>query len=397
MVRIPSVSVAVILAFLYEPHALAEINGFQFNGITPLGNCELNQRIGKTAADTKHVINVEDCNQYTGCTIEVMWSLTRTPAVGTKYAVKMSEPGGSCNTNNLTDLGSSCYQELLVGETTLDSPVNNTFTVPLDPLMGGDCAAKTDKTTTVYVVMDEAGVVSHQTIEFRVDLKPPEPVELGEPKEGDENVVVNWTDEANQGESEIRYRVYWADFQFDNSTKDTAEHSGLVSAHSYQVTGLTNDKPYYFGVAAVDENENESALSEVVPAMPIASEDAFEHYKAAGGREEGGYCFIATAAFGSPMEQHVMLLRRFRDRYLMANSLGRRFVHAYYRYSPPLARWIARHDVARAVTRTLLWPLVAWSYVALRLGLLLGALLALLSCTWPLAVARLVRSRRGGS
>ena len=53
----------------------------------------------------------------------------------------------------------------------------------------------------------------------------------------------------------------------------------------------------------------------------------------------GGGCYIATAAFGSPLEGHVEILRQFRDKYLVSTSPGRAFVAAYYRYSPPRGRF----------------------------------------------------------
>lgn len=67
-----------------------------------------------------------------------------------------------------------------------------------------------------------------------------------------------------------------------------------------------------------------------------------------------GMCFVATAAYGSPLAPEVILLSRFRDDVLLNLVLGRAFVSCYYRVSPPLASLIARVDCLRAVTRHLL-------------------------------------------
>lgn len=70
-------------------------------------------------------------------------------------------------------------------------------------------------------------------------------------------------------------------------------------------------------------------------------------------------CFIATAAYGTPMADEVNALREFRDRHLMTNGPGRAFVGAYYAVSPPVADFIRARPVLRAAVRTLLNPVVA--------------------------------------
>lgn len=337
---------------------LADISGFQFNGIEPVGSVQLSDRIGKSSGSTDHRINIEDCKAYTGSSIEIMWSLTRVPLSGTKWAVKMSKPGGSCSTTSLSDLGGSCYEEFVVSEKTLESYTNIKFSVALDPLMGGDCNAGTDKITNIYILLEEGGIVSAQTIPFRVDLKAPKTPTIEEPKEGDENVLVVWSDKENNDEQNIRYKVFWSTSPFGEENRKDVSQSDPVTGKSYRVSGLENGVEYWFAVAAVDENDNESPLSAVTSAMPVPSYDLFEYYKSSGGRETGGFCFIATAAFGSPMAREVHVLRAFRDRVLKRTALGRVLVWAYYMASPPVARIIRESEDLRATARAILWPLV---------------------------------------
>ncbi len=72
-------------------------------------------------------------------------------------------------------------------------------------------------------------------------------------------------------------------------------------------------------------------------------------------------CFIATAAYGSPLAPQVQHLRTFRDRFLMPYSFGQWFVDLYYRYSPPLAEVLAQHDDLRAVVRAGLRPMISFA------------------------------------
>jgi hypothetical protein len=72
----------------------------------------------------------------------------------------------------------------------------------------------------------------------------------------------------------------------------------------------------------------------------------------------GGGCFIATAAYGSYMANEVVLLKQFRDKWLIPNSIGRAFVELYYKYSPPVAEYIQGNEMMRVTSRIALTPLV---------------------------------------
>jgi hypothetical protein len=79
---------------------------------------------------------------------------------------------------------------------------------------------------------------------------------------------------------------------------------------------------------------------------------------AAGGGGGGGGCFIATAAYGSQLHPKVVILREFRDRYLLTSTWGRHLVAGYYRMSPPLASVVADNEVLRGVVRGALKPVI---------------------------------------
>jgi len=72
-------------------------------------------------------------------------------------------------------------------------------------------------------------------------------------------------------------------------------------------------------------------------------------------------CFIATAAYGTPMAEEVQTLRDFRDDYLLANPLGQAFVDLYYKVSPPIAEFITDHPSLKPLVRAGLVPAVALS------------------------------------
>ena len=83
---------------------------------------------------------------------------------------------------------------------------------------------------------------------------------------------------------------------------------------------------------------------------------------------DGGGCFIATAAYGSPIQPYVKILREFRDHFLLESSFGKFLVNLYYKYSPPVADFIANHDSLRAMVRMGLLPFIGVSWLALKIG-----------------------------
>jgi hypothetical protein len=113
-----------------------------------------------------------------------------------------------------------------------------------------------------------------------------------------------------------------------------------------------------FEIVAIDKAGNES--------KPFSYTYHETSNKTEGGG--GGGCFIATAAYGSAMESHVMILREFRDLYLMRTSVGRGLIKLYYEYSPALANVIANHGTLKLVTRWGLAPVVGMAYLILHTG-----------------------------
>lgn len=75
--------------------------------------------------------------------------------------------------------------------------------------------------------------------------------------------------------------------------------------------------------------------------------------------EEKDGCFIATAAYGTPLAEEIDVLRQFRDQYLLTNPAGQLLVSLYYTSSPPLANLISKHEGLRAVIRMALEP-ITW-------------------------------------
>ncbi|RKY36052.1 MAG: hypothetical protein DRP78_04630 [Candidatus Omnitrophota bacterium] len=122
--------------------------------------------------------------------------------------------------------------------------------------------------------------------------------------------------------------------------------------HTTEVTGLENGKTYNYYVKCKDVLENTN---------PDDYEISFSVANAASAsatNKGSGRCFIATAAYGTPLAEEVEILSGFRDNYLLTNYYGRTFVNMYYKYGPKMADYLRQRDWARKLVRLMLRPLV---------------------------------------
>ncbi len=84
--------------------------------------------------------------------------------------------------------------------------------------------------------------------------------------------------------------------------------------------------------------------------------------------DEGGSsgCFVATAAYGSPLADEVCWLRIFRDRYLATNKAGELFLKLYYSIGPQGADFIRDKRLLKAYVRRVLKPVVFFARLAVK-------------------------------
>jgi hypothetical protein len=130
-----------------------------------------------------------------------------------------------------------------------------------------------------------------------------------------------------------------------------------------------------------------AAAPEPVPAPAPAADS--------GGGGGGGGCFIATAAFGSYLDPYVGILRNFRDQFLQTNNPGRAFVTFYYRNAPPIADFIAEHATLKSIVRVGLLPLIGFSALSLKIGIVWSlALCAFMLSLMAMAVLIIRRSNQ---
>ncbi len=198
-----------------------------------------------------------------------------------------------------------------------------------------------------------------------------------------------WTDMAGTADQQWHtYRIYrkspdLAGFRIDNNPVEEVTSADVPSSslHPFLFSYGESNQVVADWIRARKYAEPEPVAAlradeSTIPTDPPSSSKSGEvgALGGGGGGSGGGGCFIATAVYGSPIAPQVMVLRQFRDSYLLTNPLGTVLVGWYYRLSPPAARFIERHDTVRAVCRELLRPIIgAATHPVLTMFLLLGA------------------------
>lgn len=194
------------------------------------------------------------------------------------------------------------------------------------------------------------------------------------------------------------YRIYYSKLNFDdNARPDTfidVPHRGTPPAGLMTtLSGLEYGTSYFVAVSALAQRTVYAAVTAVanqalVPAPGSGNESVFSEETSQGFGElqlsplsnrasettagpgpvmdlKLGGCFIATAAYGSPLAGEVQLLRNFRDRHLLTNAPGRAFVAWYYRHAPAWAGSIEAHPWLKAPVRAALIPVILFAWLML--------------------------------
>ncbi len=214
----------------------------------------------------------------------------------------------------------------------------------------------------------------------------------------DDSLRLDWWDNADNEEGFKLYR--------NGNLLTSLANSNITS---FRDSGLTPSTVYFYTVRAYNRFGTSEATNMATittkdpPAVVDPGDDTVS--PAVGAVEDGGdaasssgssgFCFIATAAYGTPLARQVRILSRFRDVYLLPNALGKKFVELYYRYSPPVAEYIASRPYLKAIVRISLLPLIGFGWLMLAADVwqkLILLLLVLAVGSWCLAARMKART-----
>lgn len=152
------------------------------------------------------------------------------------------------------------------------------------------------------------------------------------PGENSLRVYLNWGGDSDDSDK-YGFNIYYK--KSDSNDEPLVQKN--VRSTDIKITGLINNVNYDIWAEQIDRAGNVSEKSEVARGTPREVLDYYEYYKSSGGNEKGGFCFIATAVYGSPAHPIVHIYKAFRDTYLERSPMGQEMISLYYRVSPVAA------------------------------------------------------------
>lgn len=200
-----------------------------------------------------------------------------------------------------------------------------TFTLAMWAL--NNAAAQNEEDSSVF-----SGIV--------LEAIPAPPTDLVVLSVSDNHITLGWMDNSTD---ETHFKIWRA--VFSGALYLLTEVGPNVTA--YTDSGLESGTTYSYLVQAC--NGDGCSDSNTVSATTSGDSDGYVFIG----------CFIATAVYGDASHSDVQALRKFRDEYLVTNPAGRAFVSLYYRYSPPVAGFIASHEFLRKPLRAVFIPIAA--------------------------------------
>ncbi|MBK9293805.1 MAG: hypothetical protein IPM57_05060 [Oligoflexia bacterium] len=172
--------------------------------------------------------------------------------------------------------------------------------------------------------------------------------------------------EAKPNELKVEY--------FNNSAR--AKELVIIASAFWDMVRIYDQSPKF----SQRLNQCADKLAEFLPYTPIYMEltRKIEEYKKTArnrdvfemilkkAKRKKGRCFIATAAFDSPLHPTVVTLSAFRDEVLLNTVCGKSFTKVYYFLSPPIARIVEKNPTLKSLAQKTL------NFLALKINKKLG-------------------------